>query len=171
MFYIALYYAFFFLKLLYYSCIHCFFVHNVWFFMFVRICLDWKYLDFSWLWFLFIYHTFKRFAWGLFIHGCMLQFICRFNNIFHPCLIIYVKFEIFIWNRNALIYLLVCYGLFIYSDCMRVNLSQGLLGPLNYTQGVKQRCTLSPMLFALYIASLGKQLQNSKLGVQLSGVI
>jgi len=58
-----------------------------------------------------------------------------------------------------------------YNDCVQVSLAQGLTEPLYSTQGVKQGCSLSPMLFALYIASLGQQLQNLKLGVALGGVI
>ena len=42
-----------------------------------------------------------------------------------------------------------------FNDCVRVNLSHGLSDPVYFTQGVKQGCSLSPMLFALFIASLG----------------
>ena len=39
--------------------------------------------------------------------------------------------------------------------------------PLYFTQGVKQGCSLSPLLFALYILSLGTALHNTKLGVKI----
>ena len=42
---------------------------------------------------------------------------------------------------------------------------------VNLAQELKQGSSLSPMLFALYITSLGQQLQNSKLGVPLGGVL
>ena len=58
-----------------------------------------------------------------------------------------------------------------YNDCVRVNLSRGLSDPVYFTQGVKQGCSLSPMLFALFIASLGVALDSTKLGVELGGTV
>ena len=58
-----------------------------------------------------------------------------------------------------------------FNDCVRVNLNEGLSDPVYFTQGVKQGCSLSPMLFALYIASLGMALDRTKLGVKLGNVI
>ena len=57
-----------------------------------------------------------------------------------------------------------------YNDCVRVNLAQGLSDPVYFTQGVKQGCSLSPMLFALYIASLGTALHNTNLGIEFGHV-
>ena len=54
-----------------------------------------------------------------------------------------------------------------FNDCVRINLAYGLSESLFFTQGVKQGCSLSPLLFALYIASLGLALDRSKLGVKL----
>jgi len=54
-----------------------------------------------------------------------------------------------------------------YNDSIRVSLTQGLSAPLYFTQGVKQGCSLSPLLFALYISSLGSALHNTKLGVKI----
>ena len=58
-----------------------------------------------------------------------------------------------------------------FNDCVQINLAHGLSEPLFFTQGVKQGCSLSPLLFALYIASLGQALDNSKLGVKLGKVM
>ena len=58
-----------------------------------------------------------------------------------------------------------------FNDSVRVNLNEGLSDPVYFTQGVKQGCSLSPMLFALYIASLGMALDGTKLGVKLGNVI
>jgi len=57
-----------------------------------------------------------------------------------------------------------------YNDCVRVYLAQGLSDPIYFTQGVKQGCSLSPMLLALYIASLGTALHNTKLGIEFGQV-
>ena len=54
-----------------------------------------------------------------------------------------------------------------YNDSIRVSLTHGLSAPLYFTQGVKQGCSLSPLLFALYISSLGTALHNTKLGVKI----
>ena len=56
------------------------------------------------------------------------------------------------------------------NDNVVINLSQGLSAPLWFTGGVKQRCALSPLLFALYIAGLGIRLQETKLGIEIGGV-
>ena len=53
-----------------------------------------------------------------------------------------------------------------FNDSVQINLAHGLLEPLYFTQGVKQGCSLSPLLFALYIASLGQALDSFKLGVK-----
>ena len=53
-----------------------------------------------------------------------------------------------------------------YIDCVRVNFAQRLSDPIYFTQGVKQGSSLSPMLFALYIASLGASLQETNLGIE-----
>ena len=45
-----------------------------------------------------------------------------------------------------------------YNDCVRISLLHGLTEPLYFTRGVKQGCSLSPMLFALYISRLGEAL-------------
>ena len=58
-----------------------------------------------------------------------------------------------------------------FNDCLRVNLYHGLSDPVYFTQGVKQGCSLSPMLFVLFIASLGVVLDRTKLGVELGGMI
>ena len=58
-----------------------------------------------------------------------------------------------------------------FNDSVQINLAHGLLEPLYFTQGVKQGCSLSPLLFALYIASLGQALDSSKLGVKLGKVM
>ena len=47
------------------------------------------------------------------------------------------------------------------------SLKGGLSEPVYFTQGVKQGCSLSPMLFALFVASLGVALDDTKLGVKL----
>ena len=41
---------------------------------------------------------------------------------------------------------------------------KGLSNPVYFTDGGKQGCSLSPMLFALYIASLGVVLDNTRWG-------
>jgi hypothetical protein len=54
-----------------------------------------------------------------------------------------------------------------FNDCVRINLKHGLTEPLYFTQGVKQGCSLSPMLFALYISGLGDHLHASRLGIEM----
>ena len=54
-----------------------------------------------------------------------------------------------------------------YNDNIQFNLMGGLSPPIWFTKGVKQGCSLSPLLFALYISGLGKVLQDTNLGVQL----
>ena len=57
-----------------------------------------------------------------------------------------------------------------YKDNVVIKLSRGLSTPLWFTRGVKQGCALSALLFALYIAGLGIQLQETKLGIEIGGV-
>ena len=52
-----------------------------------------------------------------------------------------------------------------YNDSVRISLDSGVSEPLYFTQGVKQGCSLTPLLFSLYIASLGTALHNTKLGI------
>ena len=54
-----------------------------------------------------------------------------------------------------------------FNDCVQINLGGRLSAPLWFTQGVKQGCNLSPVLFALYIARLVVRLQETVLGVEL----
>ena len=58
-----------------------------------------------------------------------------------------------------------------FNDNVQLTLTTRLSAPLWFTKGVKQGCSLSPMLFALYVAGLGNALHNSKLGYQLGGVV
>ena len=50
---------------------------------------------------------------------------------------------------------------------IRISLGQGLTDPLYFTKGVKQGCSLSPMLFALNISGLGEALHLSQLGIKM----
>ena len=54
-----------------------------------------------------------------------------------------------------------------FNDCVRLNMASGLTDPVYFTQGVKQGCSLSPMLFALYVSGLGDALHRSQLGIEL----
>ena len=54
-----------------------------------------------------------------------------------------------------------------YNDSVRISLESGVSEPLYFTQGVKQGCSLSPLLFSLYIAQLGTALHRSKLGINI----
>ena len=58
-----------------------------------------------------------------------------------------------------------------YNDCVWISLLHGLTEPLYFTSGVKQGCSLSPMLFALYISGLGEALHLSKLGIRMGSSI
>ena len=46
-----------------------------------------------------------------------------------------------------------------------------LLSRFFFTRGVKQGCSLSPMLFALYISGLGEALHLSKFGIRMGSSI
>ena len=54
-----------------------------------------------------------------------------------------------------------------YNDNIQLNLMGGLPPLIWFTKGVKQGCSLSPLLFELYISGLGNVLQDTDLGVQL----
>ena len=49
-----------------------------------------------------------------------------------------------------------------YNDCVRVRIQGGLSAPLWFTRGVKQGCSLSPLLFSLYMSGLGAALHEEK---------
>ena len=54
-----------------------------------------------------------------------------------------------------------------FNNCVHVKLGWGFTAPLWFTRGVKQRCNLSLLLFALFIAGLGVKLQELKLAIQM----
>ena len=58
-----------------------------------------------------------------------------------------------------------------YNDSVQVKIQGGLTEPLWFTQGVKQGCCLSPLLFALYVAGLGAELHATELGVKMGEVV
>ena len=56
------------------------------------------------------------------------------------------------------------------NDCVTSNINGRTTRPIYLSRGVKQGCSLSPLLFALYIADLGYELSNCGEGFQLQGV-
>ena len=58
-----------------------------------------------------------------------------------------------------------------YNDCVRISIAHGLTDLLYFTRGVKQGCSLSPMLFALYIYGLGEALHFFELGFRMGSSI
>ena len=58
-----------------------------------------------------------------------------------------------------------------YKDSVQVRIRGGLTEPLWFTKGVKQGCVLSPLLFALYISSLGNVLHSMQEGVEFVGLV
>ena len=58
-----------------------------------------------------------------------------------------------------------------YNDSVRVKIGERLSSPLWFTKGVKQGCVLSPLMFSLYISSLGDALNGMKEGVNFEGEI
>ena len=57
------------------------------------------------------------------------------------------------------------------NDNIQLTLPTRLSAPIWFTKGVKQGCSLSPMLFALYVSGLGDALHNSKLGFRLGDIV
>ena len=55
-------------------------------------------------------------------------------------------------------------------DCITSNINGRTTRPVYLSRGVKQGCSLSPMLFALYLADLGHELSNCGEGFELQGV-
>ena len=58
-----------------------------------------------------------------------------------------------------------------FNDSVRLNINGVLADPLFSTLGVKQGCSLSPILFAIYIDSLVRELQKGEQGVKLGSEI
>ena len=59
----------------------------------------------------------------------------------------------------------------LYSDdCITSTINGRTTKPVYLSRGVKQGCSLSPMLFALYLADLGYELSNCGEGFELQGV-
>ena len=54
-----------------------------------------------------------------------------------------------------------------FNDCVQVRIQEGLSAPLWFEKGVKQGCSLSPLLFSLYMAGLGQALHESRLGIRM----
>ena len=55
-------------------------------------------------------------------------------------------------------------------DCITSNINGRTTMPIYLSRGVKQGCSLSPLLFALYIADLGNELSTCGDGFELQGV-
>ena len=58
-----------------------------------------------------------------------------------------------------------------FNDCIQLTLPTRLSQPIWFTKGVKQGCSLSPMLFALYVSGLGNALEKSRLGFRIGDLV
>ena len=56
-----------------------------------------------------------------------------------------------------------------HKSTVKVSLNGHLSGDVHYNRGIKQGCVLSPILFVLYIADIGKLLEGHPGGFQLQG--
>ena len=54
-----------------------------------------------------------------------------------------------------------------FNDNVRININGVLSEPMFFSLGVKQGCSLSPILFALYVDDLVKQLQAGGMGLKI----
>jgi hypothetical protein len=54
-------------------------------------------------------------------------------------------------------------------DCFKIRINGLYTGAVHPQRGLKQGCPLSPILFGLFMADLGRTLENSNLGVKIFG--